>query len=215
MPDGGIITHYPSNVIPKHSSDTQPVDLPVSNALGQRSAQAYTEVLECADVHLNDRYRAREINGKYTTFCNFFVWDITRAMGCEIPHQYDLSTGEPVSNEDWDYPNNPNHKWMTANDMVDWLRNFGAKNGWNKITPEKAIELANQGFPVTAVWRQPRPGYSGHVAMVAPEQNSGDGLKIYQAGGTNYEYVDILTGFRADGYGNPILLEDIEFYWHI
>lgn len=218
LPDGGVVIHNPAAEPPGtgRPSDTVPRDIPCYNYPGNRSAEAYTEVMDELGVTTEDRYRPRSSSD---TFCNFFVWDVTIAMGCEIPHTYDMRTGEKVTRD----PNNPNpnHVWMNANRMCDWLKNFGAGNGWNHIvathnpdgTPKTkwqiAIEMANQGYPVILAWKSSGP--IGHVAMVAPQRDTDigtDRVMIYQAGATNYAYTDLVNGFGHN------LWDDIEIYWH-
>jgi hypothetical protein len=109
-------------------------------------------------------------------------------MGAEIPHWVD-------------------GRELDANGVVDWLRNRGAENGWRRVSEAEAQEMANQGQPCVAVWKNPRG--IGHVAIVRPgEYSSSEGPVIAQAGGNNYNLTRINTGFGADKRGQ------IEYYVH-
>jgi hypothetical protein len=107
---------------------------------------------------------AKDIHG---TYCNIFVWDVTRALGCEVPH--------------W-----VNKRETTANDLADWLADLS--NGWNETDdPEK---LARGGLPIVAVWKNPQ-GH-GHIAIGYMD---GGGFAIAQAGGKNFESGTVAEGF--------------------
>ena len=66
-----------------------------TNAEGQRSPNAYNEVLAELDVANRKRYAPTD----KSTWCNIYVWDATKAMGCEIPHYYDPNTGAPLTRD--------------------------------------------------------------------------------------------------------------------
>ena len=90
----------------------------------------------------NPRYAHQ--NG--STYCNIFAWDVTRAMGAEIPHWVDASGNPTVlkGNE------------LNANAVNEWLHQHGARFGWRKTTLSDAVDQANQGCPVVASWSQRR-----------------------------------------------------------
>ena len=154
-----------------------------SNAEGQRGAAAYNEVL--ADLDVENRYRYQKRNG--STYCNIYVWDATKAMGCEIPHYYDPNTGkETASRVAGTYLE------MSAGRMTKWLENFGAENGWIECDEATAIAMANKGMPTVAAATT-----TGHVAMVVPQNEGETGVMISQAGGSNFNHGSLKNGFGS------------------
>lgn len=153
-----------------------------------RCADHLLAVLGQFGVLSHVRYRPfRSENGTLTTFCNIFLWDCTRALGCEIPHWADPVTGEPV-------PVNHGEE-LSANKIVSWLATHGQRFGWMPITPEMANLLAHSGRPVVAVWANPHG--PGHVVMLGPSADGSAGPTIYQAGAQNLFGAPLSHGFGS------------------
>jgi hypothetical protein len=127
----------------------------ITSDINNRSAVLYTDVINQFQVETNGRYAVNK-NGHIGTYCNIFMWDVTRAMGAEIPHYYDASTGEPMKYGDDDANE------MTANRIYDWLQKYGEDYGWFEVTAPEAQELANQGRPVVTALRNMDGGH-GHT----------------------------------------------------
>lgn len=163
----------------------KPVRPKKTNEPGHRAPEAYEEVMQAFDVANNGRYQPR--NG--ATWCNIYVWDVTTAMGCEIPHYYNRYTGAPMT---WDeaIKNPGRYNEMSAPRMTEWLENHGADYGWIECDEATAIAMANKGLPTVAAGTN-----TGHVAMVAPQRDGETGLMISQAGGRNFEHGPINQGF--------------------
>lgn len=70
----------------------KPVDPPVTSTLEDRHPLLYSAIINQFGVETNPRYRPRNNN----TYCNIFVWDVSSAMGAEIPHWINPNTGEAV-----------------------------------------------------------------------------------------------------------------------
>jgi len=138
-----------------------PVDAPKQNGEGNRSAETYNQVIDQFDVENNPRYAQRDGN----TYCNIFAWDVTRAMGAEIPH-YRADGSE-----------------MNANGVADWLRDQGGEYGWHPVSQQEAQEMANQGKPVVVSWKN--EGSIGHIGVVRPGEMGENGPNLAQAGSTN------------------------------
>jgi peptidoglycan hydrolase-like protein with peptidoglycan-binding domain len=185
---GGNVGAIPGNDVAPYL----PFDAPNTNAPGGRSADAYAKVIDQFDVKNNARYASKP----GTTYCNIFLWDVTRSMGAEIPHWVD-EQGNPA----------PPYKGkeLRANDLVDWMADKGVQSGWRKATPEEAQKMANEGHPAVAMWKN--PGGTGHVAMVRPGEVTDRGPAIAQAGKTN-----INQGHLRDGFGTNA--NAIEFWVH-
>jgi len=122
----------------------EPLTAPYTNSEADRSTYGYFRVIEQFTIEESERYEAGE-----ETFCNIYVWDVTRAMNAEIPH-------------------------MHANEIVTWLEAEGRSRGWRRVDARMAQEMANTGHPAIAVWRNtnrnPQTGRvgPGHVAVVRP-----------------------------------------------
>lgn len=161
-----------------------PVDAPLQNRPGDRSASQYADVLDQFAVGNNPRYAKRNGN----TYCNIFVWDATRAMGAEIPHWVD-GNGNPAkvgASGAWE---------MNANATNRWLHNHGPRHGWRQVSAEEAQRLANQGHPTVASWNN--PGGIGHIAMVRPGELTAGGPTIAQAGSSNFNSGTVRQGFGS------------------
>lgn len=171
--------------------------VPLASATPQantpRSGAAYAEALDALPLLESPRYQPRA----GLTFCNIYVWDCTRLLDCEIPHWV----------EPWGAVALPGRgREQTANDMADWLQDYGAKHGWGPCGPTTAQLLASLGNPCVAVWRN--PGGVGHIAMVRPgELHPEKGPCIAQAGRRNFRHGHVLDGFGA---GRPV-----EYFVHL
>jgi hypothetical protein len=183
-----------------------PVDAPWTSSEGARSKGQYDRVLDQFKVATNPRYKKNQ-QGRNETYCNIFVEDATKAMGCQIPSCYDDKTGKPGTFKKGKWEGGVEHN---ANGVVDWLNKFGPKNGWKKVSAEEAQKHANQGKPAVAAWKN--NGGTGHVAMVRPDDAPFDpkkGPTIAQAGGGNFDKGSVASGFS--GCANK---SEIEYWVH-
>jgi hypothetical protein len=196
-----IITRLKKVLVSAPGSQVQPwlpADAPVKSTSADRRAELYETVIDQFAVEKNPRY-LRNQQGREETYCNIFVWDVTRAMGAEIPHWVDqnsdpLRFGEGVE--------------LEVNEVILWLQTRGQTLGWVIVPPERAQELANQGYPVVATWLN--PGGIGHIAVVRPGQYSSSlGPAIAQAGRTNFNRGTVAEGFRRVPSD-----QEIVYYYH-
>jgi len=145
-----------------------PQDMPLF--LGDHESQTYRTIID----HFNvvDPLNLRFQSSGDTTYCNIFVWDVTRAMNVEIPRWID-------GVKTW------------TNSIYDWLIDpeQGQYLGWESVPAYAAQEVANEGYPSLAI-TEPRLGRLGHVAMVIPGEGEIIGSTFYpmcaQAGKTNF-----------------------------
>src|SRR5256885_2649840 len=139
------------------------------NNENNRSAYNYAEIINRFEVATNPLYAA----SKTATYCNFFVQDVTRAMGAPLPE-------------------------LLVNDTSNWLndRTKGGARGWRKLTPNEAQQTANNGHPTVAIWNNPSGGH-GHIAMVRPG-SIGDsrGDAEAQAGRLTLNATHVTRGFN-------------------
>ena len=75
---------------------------------------------------------------------------------------------------------------MGASRMTTWLEKFGEQNGWIECDEATAIKMANNGYPTVAAGTN-----TGHVAMVAPQNEGETGVYLSQAGATNGNHLPI------------------------
>lgn len=166
-----------------------PVSPPFTNRAGQRSVAAYTAVINQFAVAENPRYRPDGPDGD--TYCNTFVWDVSRAMEAEVPH-WVSETGAPAEPRCG--------VELNANDTVRWLATHGPDYGWTIVSAEDAQRSANEGRPVIFAWFN-RDG-RGHVGVVRPGVfHSTLGPAVAQAGRTNDN--DTPVGRIFDSYDIP------------
>ncbi len=142
-----------------------------------RSGDTYARVLE--QFHVADH--ARYAPTLRQTWCNIYAWDVTTAMGCEVPHWIDAG-GAPCAPGEG--------KETVANQLIDLL-NAGA---WGWYEAPFPIEAATRGQPVIAGWKNPRG--PGHVAMVRPHCVNGR-IVVAQAGRTCGDRLSLQTAFGS------------------
>lgn len=164
---------------------------PLTGTATNRSAELLEQVISQLAVGHNPRY----LPGNGFTYCNIFVWDVTRALDCPIPH-WITSSGTIAA------PGAPGAFEININGGCDWMVKYGVPDhGWRKIDAATAQAYANQGKVAVALWKNPTHGH-GHTAMVRPGTLTARGPATAQAGSTNFN-----DGHLADGFGNlrPLL----------
>lgn len=176
-----------ASVVPLYTSDS-----------GDRSYENYAKVIDQFHVDTNPRYAKR---WGYT-YCNIFVWDVTLAMNCEIPHFYDPETGESSRKA--------GYLEMTANRLAKWLDEFGPKFGWWQVDARTAQAKANEGYPVITSWYN--KGGTGHTQIVRPSSHEFDeakGPEVAQAGSVNRN-----GDFFASAAFIRAYYDSVRFFWH-
>lgn len=219
LSDSTVIYQNPDAVMSTETAynDKEQQEIPIYNFSENRSKEAYIKVLESFDVAKEgeSRYRGNK------TYCNFYIWDVTTAMGCEIPLLYKKSedgTWVETDKNDFDEKQPDKYSHNSATTQIDWLRGDEAKGkGWETINTNDETEavkeilaLANEGYPIVA--GNQKYGNS-HVAMVAPQEYR-EGMTfadilIYQAGAENFENKELGSSFSEER------IEKIEFFVHM
>lgn len=155
---------------------------PIINLSGARSRELLRAVLAQFELERWPRYRAGLLNGKpdsrARSWCNLAAVDICAALGVPLPRML-------------------KGRYLTANDMFDWLAGDGQLQGWEPTTVQTSVRLVEEGRPVLAVWRHPIPTSSGHIAVgaPAPDDMKPGGLYIAQAGSRNFTCGTLKSGF--------------------
>ncbi len=175
----------------------------VSGDENSRTPEALREIIDQFGVESATRYEPFR-NG--STYCNIFVWDVTSALGCEIPHYIDSETGLPRR-----WPDVSGAWEMNANATYDWLQKSGGDYGWREVSAEQAQQWANEGRPAVTAWKNTSGG-SGHVQVVCPsEDGKYDGIRgvtVAQAGAQVTNYTHISSTFTRSQ------LKDVRYFIH-
>lgn len=172
-----------------------PVDAPLRGDLMARNRKTYDDVIDQFEVEENPRYGLREDD----SYCNVFLWDVTRAMNAEIP-AWIGKNGEPVAPfTDQDRNSWAHDEWhrMSANDINRWLIQRGPRFGWREVSAEQAQDFANRGHPTVASWYDPQG--IGHTGVVRPGNMSTDGPAHAQAGIPNVNQAHVYDYFPREG----------------
>lgn len=147
-----------------------PVDAPLRNAADDRSAAHLEAVVEQFDVEHNPRYAPRHD----ATYCNIFAGDVMAALGAPLPHWVDAN-GYPAK------PGALGAREQPCNALIEWVASRGVDLGWAEVDRQSAQEMANEGKPVLAIWRNVGGGH-GHIAVVLPGPPELDGPWMSCAG---------------------------------
>lgn len=150
-----------------------PVAAAITNAPGARSVTAYNAVIDQFDVTMNRRYLPAGGN----TFCNIFAGDVMAAMNAVLPH-WVMPDGTPAT------PRTTGAREQNVNALYDWLRLCGRRYGWSEIRMEDAQSFANEGKPTLGVYQAP-PRRHGHIVVIRPGDDDGEGPWCAQAGTMN------------------------------
>lgn len=195
--DGGGTRSWTRSSIPNEA--WKPVFPTVTSSSGNRSRELYQKVIDQFQVETNQRYEPDD-----NTYCNIFVWDVTRAMNAEIPHYIDAETNEPMRYGE------SGASQTSANAVYRWLRQSGETYGWHEVGAQQAQSLANQGKPVVAA-KYSGIG-SGHVQMVCPSEdgryNPDRGVTVAQAGRNLTSYAPITEIYGKD-------LSGVRYFAHV
>jgi hypothetical protein len=169
---------------------------PLTNAPEQRHFEIYSQLINQFAVGHNPRYLPDNGN----TYCNIFAWDVSRAMGAEIPHWVD-DAGHIMA------PGAAHAREININGGVNWMRSHGVTQlGFHSCTPQQAQDAANKGRLAVVMWKNTGSGH-GHVAVVRPGKFSEvGGPNIAQAGRHNFNEGHVVNGFGQLG--------PLEYFWH-
>lgn len=148
--------------------------------VGQRSAQNYNMIIDQFKVQTNRRYKP--VGG--STWCNIFAWDVMKAMHVPFSH-WVAPNGRPLTHNEAKKTKGAYE--CNVRSHQSWLKNYGSRYGWRKVTALEAQKMANKGKPTLVL------NTSGtHIAVVRPETSkykySTNNPVISQAGKYNVNY---------------------------
>ena len=180
-----------------------PTNPDITGDESRRSYELLSRVIRQFDVESSARYTPYKRGND--TYCNIFVWDVTSALGAEIPHYVDPGTGQPRH-----YPDVAGAMELDANATCDWLSQHGSRYGWTEVGAEEAQAYANRGCPAVTAWNN--QGGIGHVQVVCPSENGGydsvRGVTVAQSGCCNNEYIYISSVYSSR------TLSQVHYYVH-
>ncbi len=172
-----------------------PLDAPITSEVNARDPYLYARLLGQFHVDKTPRYAAGDL-----TYCNVFAIDVTHNMHADLRNLV----------RD---PSKP-----SVNAIAAGLREFGKHNGWFRVDPHVAQQMADQGKPTIALWPNPNTNVSGHIAMVRPG-SEGDprGVAIAQSGRhpDNASHLDkrfVVVVNQEEHKTKP--LEPVEYWYH-
>ncbi len=142
------------------------------------------------------------------TFCNIYAYDFCCLCGVYLPRVWwrpaaldKIREGQKV-----DVKYNTTVRELRANDLHDWLEDYGESFGWRSVTDMDELQAAaNVGEVGIIVAKRRDNGRPGHITAVAPEHASftaarnSSGLILRplesQAGSKNYRFVTKRTAW--------------------
>ncbi len=160
-----------------------------SNA-GNRSPALLSRLIGQFDVLNQARYLAfiDPLTGKLKTWCATFVWDVSLAMGVEIPHW--------IPNPDQKMAIAVPRIELNANKRNAWLKEEGPGRGWLPSDEAGARAHAAAGCPAVASWFNAMG--PGHEAwLVPPRVDAVPATYVAQAGAHNFAYGLLTAGFGS------------------
>jgi hypothetical protein len=132
---------------------------PVQSRARRRSGRSLWTVIDQFAAGHNPRYTVTSPAAE--TRAHVFVWDVSLAMECEIPH-------------------NRGGREMTLAQTVDWVRLECTYRGWRKVDTAGALAAADRGEFVIVLSKDPK---SRALAIVRPGGAGEDGLpRVASAG---------------------------------
>jgi hypothetical protein len=155
-----------------------------------------------------------------TTYCNIYAHDTAMAAGCYLPRVWWTSSAiaKLVSGQIVPMTYGTTVNEMRANAIFDWLEEYGADFGWQRVVDVDDLQsAANAGCIGIVCAQRTEMNRPGHIQIVAPEHGSNvakrSGGKVVQplqsqAGSRNFNY-----GFLGNSWWLSRNFREFGF-WH-
>lgn len=209
-PDTGIIAVYmprAAGTITKRTAIANALSLnepgqPVRNqtSIPADLKQSLLSIIEWLNVDKAAHKRYQPVSN--STFCNIYAHDYCFLAGVYFPRVW--WTPGAIAKLAADEPVQPLYggtiEEMRANNLFRWLRDFGERFGWRQTGElTKLQNAANIGGIGLIIARRKDDGRSGHVVMVAPENELGTAKR--DANGTVLAPLQSQAGSRNFKFG--------------
>lgn len=153
-----------------------------------------------------------------TTYCNVYAHDAALAMGCYLPRVWwsSSSIAKLMQGQTLPVTYGTTVNEMRANNIFDWLEEYGASFGWVREPNPNALQMAvNPGRVGIICAQRTDMNRPGHIQIVAPEQNGHSAKRVNgvvtqplqsQAGSRNFSWGQLGTtwwgsaNFREFGF---------------
>lgn len=179
--------------VPKFDGQLAPVELtrkdvwraiqpPAQSRESRRSGELLLAVIQQFAVGNNPRYEPEDGRSRG----HIFVWDVSRAMHCEVPHFIGA-------------------RELTIGQTVDWIRHEGPMRGWVRSSLDGALESAQAGLLVLAL---PKDVKVKQIAVVRPEPSLAPDMKPFvasagKARGNRQKLAEALGVHAAEYFVHP------------
>lgn len=135
-------------------------------------ARQLIEIIEWLDSANAAHKRYQPQGGR--TFCNIYAYDFCYLSGVYLPRVWwkprALQVLRDGGSVDVEYNNTVRE--LRANDLHDWLEDFGPAFGWHAATDLDELQAAaNQGHVGLIVAKRHDDGRPGHITVVGPEHD--------------------------------------------
>ncbi len=176
-----LANHYDGEtVLPELSNRDlwKAAQAPLQSREGRRSGDLYQNVINQFAVGKNPRY---EPDAPGRPRGHIFLWDVSRAMNCEVPHFVGA-------------------KELTLAQTCDWVRHEGPMRGWVRASQLDAHAAALAGHMVIVL---PREIKVKQMAILVPEEQLNSDGKPFCAGagvtrGAKLKLNEVLGVFAAE-----------------
>lgn len=119
-------------------------------------------IIEFLDVEESPRYQPGE-----STFCNVYAADFCALAGVYLPRVWWINPNDKVVPDvaEWGV----NVREMRANDLFDWLQQWGPRFGWRQEARAGELQkVADEGGVGVIIAKNKKLSASGHIAMAVP-----------------------------------------------
>jgi hypothetical protein len=154
-----------------------------------------------------------------TTYCNVYSYDVCNIAGVYLPRVWwkhdaltKLENGQPV-----DVKYDVTVDEIRANDIYDWLVEFGGRFGWQRVfDPDPLQTQVNSGMVGVICAQRTDLNRPGHIQVVAPENGSHQakrsGGKVTQPLQSNAGTTTFTYGFLGSNWWRSAAFREFGFW---